>query len=177
MRIFFFFLTILSKDITKEFPIETIKENFRGTNRSLIFSEDDIAGLLSYRKNDSRTFNVLSILYPNLNYRDNFHIDHIFPISKMSEQNLTENNIPQELHFTYKLECDKLSNLQLLEGSINLQKSNMDFNLYYDTINDKHGYSQKHFIPDIKKYNIEDFKEFYDARLNILKSKLREELS
>ncbi len=169
--------TILSKDITKEFPIETIKENFRGTNRSLIFSEDDIAGLLSYRKNDSRTFNVLSILYPNLNYRDNFHIDHIFPISKMSEQNLTENNIPQELHFTYKLECDKLSNLQLLEGSINLQKSNMDFNLYYDTINDKHGYSQKHFIPDIKKYNIEDFKEFYDARLNILKSKLREELS
>ncbi|MFC1906755.1 DUF262 domain-containing protein [Chloroflexota bacterium] len=69
------------KDHFDGFPLDLIKEELRGTTRSMVFGEEDIDNLLLYKYGGRYTFLVLSLLYPNLDYRNQFHQDHIYPRS------------------------------------------------------------------------------------------------
>lgn len=168
---------IIKNNNTNTFPIEAIVNRFKGGNRTLSFSIDDVDKLLMQRKDDPTTFIVLSILYPNLNYKDRFHIDHMYPKSKMKSQNLSENRIDINLHNVYAIKSDQLPNLQLLEGTINQEKSDMDFLEYCKMIDDFTSYSEKHFIPKLNAYGYDEFLSFYDQRRKMLSSKLFEMLS
>ncbi|MBU1094564.1 MAG: DUF262 domain-containing protein [Firmicutes bacterium] len=163
---------LIRHNTTHTFPIDSIVDKFKGGNRSLSFSNDDIDKLLTQKKDDPTTFVVLSILYPNLNYKDSFHIDHMYPKAKMKSANLSANMIDVNLHFDYLVKSDQLPNLQLLEGSINQEKSDMDFSVYCTLINDFPGYSQKHYIPKLNLYGYVEFLDFYEQRKTLLKDKL-----
>ena len=73
-----------------------------------------------------------------------------------------------------------LANLQLLEGPINEEKSNMDFKewlgLNYSVEQERKDYMKKHFIPDVD-VDFENFEEFITKRdellLNEFKSLLK----
>lgn len=168
---------LIKNNNTHTFPIESIVDKFKGGNRSLSFSIDDIDKLLTQRKDDPTTFIVLSTLYPTLNYKDSFHIDHMYPRAKMKTPNLSDKMIDANLHYEYLIKSDQLPNLQLLEGSINQEKSDMDFSDYCNFIDDFTTYSQKHYIPKLNSYGYDDFISFYDQRKSILRSKLLEMLS
>ena len=80
---------------SQEFPFNAIAEQFKGTNKSLTFGEEDIENLLDYKYGKPHTFSVLSLLYPTLDFRNKFHQDHIFPKSFFKKSELKKRGIPE----------------------------------------------------------------------------------
>jgi hypothetical protein len=69
-----------------------------------------------------RTFSVLSLLYPGLDFSREFHEDHIFPRSRFTAKRLSEAGIPADHIEEYRAAVDCLPNLQLLGGIPNIEK-------------------------------------------------------
>ena len=157
------------------FPVDEIKDKFKGTTKSLQVTEDDIENLLLSRYGQGYTFSTLSLLYPTLDYRNKFHIDHIFARSLFTRSKLTKRGIPEgDLDF-YMDSVDGLPNLQLLEGIPNQEKSDSEFeNWMKKTCAGKPArtdFCAKHFIPGCE-LSLENFREFYADRKLLLKQKL-----
>lgn len=157
------------------FPLEEIKDKFKGTTKSLQVTEDDIENLLLSRYGQGYTFSTLSLLYPTLDYRNKFHIDHIFARSLITRAKLLKRGIPEsELDF-YMESVDGLPNLQLLEGIPNQEKSASEFEPWLNkTCANKPArtdFCAKHFIPDCD-LSMENFQEFFTKRKALLKQKL-----
>ena len=55
------------------FPLSNIVDHFKGTTKSIIFSEEDIETLLFSKYGVPHTFSILSLLYHTLDYRNRFH--------------------------------------------------------------------------------------------------------
>lgn len=106
------------------FPLKKIKEKLKMIpGRSINFSEEEVESLLDYGYYNEGTFSILQLLYPNLDYRNKFHIDHIYPKSKFNQKYLKKQNVD----FSQLYDSNYLANLQLLEGNQNIEKSNKEF--------------------------------------------------
>ena len=140
-------------------------------------TEDDIENLLMSRYGQGYTFSTLSLLYPTLDYRNKFHIDHIHARSLITRAKLAKRGIPvSDLDF-YMESVDGLPNLQLLEGIPNQEKSDSLFEDWLKkTCASKQAradFCAKHFIPDCD-VSLENFPEFFAERKSLLKQKLAE---
>ncbi|HCY77695.1 MAG TPA: hypothetical protein DHV28_17425 [Ignavibacteriales bacterium] len=159
------------------FPIEKIVDNFKGTNKSLIFSEEDIDNLLYYKYEQGFTFSVLSILYPSLDYRNLFHIDHIFPKSKFTKSKLRKLEIDETQIEDFQNKVDCLGNLQLLEATPNIEKRDKDFDVWFDmtykTEFEKKDYISKHLIPE-GNWEFCDFTKFFEKREKLMRVRFKE---
>ena len=101
------------------FPLEEIKDRFKGTTKSLQVTEDDIENLLLSRYGQGYTFSTLSLRYKTLDFRNKFHIDHIFARGLFTRAKLRKRGIPDRDIDAYMEWVDLLPNLQLLEGTPN----------------------------------------------------------
>lgn len=160
------------------FPFDLIKEELKGTTKSMAFGEEDIENLLSYKYGGRYTFLVLSLLYPNLDYRNQFHQDHISPRNFFtSARKLSRKGIPYEKHNFYLENYNYLANLQLLEGVLNQEKVDKDFKIWFEqtnpTTNSKADYKAKHYIPNLD-LSFGNFEEFFNKRKEKLFTKLKE---
>jgi uncharacterized protein with ParB-like and HNH nuclease domain len=157
------------------FPVEEVKDRFKGTTKSLQVTEDDIENLLLSRYGQGYTFSTLSLLYPTLDYRNKFHIDHIFARSLFTRSKLTKRGIPEGDIDFYMESVDGLPNLQLLEGIPNQEKSDSEFESWLEkTCASKPArtdFCDKHFIPNCG-LSLENFRGFYADRKLLLKQKL-----
>jgi hypothetical protein len=147
-----------------EFPLEAIIDKFKGTTKTITFTDDDIDSLLNSKYGQGHTFSVLAILYPTLDYRNRFHQDHIFPKSWFKQKKLDEKNIgPQKQEF-YLENMNYISNLQLLEGNPNLEKSNKDLEEWLPEIvttsEERKEFLKKHYFPEEASLNFNDFELF-----------------
>lgn len=162
------------------FPYKDIIARLRGTNRSLIFSEDDIRNHLSYKYGQNYTFSVLALLYPNLDYRNRFHQDHIFPRSFFTTRELRKKGIPEDKHEFYLKNYNYIGNLQLLEGIPNEEKSSKDFKEWLETTylgeQSRTEYIEKHLIPEVD-FDFRNFNEFFNRRNDLIFNNLKELLS
>lgn len=72
-----------------------------------------------------------------------------------------------------------LGNLQLLEAVPNIEKQDIDFDLWLNKIypnpKDKKAYMQRHYIPDIE-LSFPNFIDFIEEREGMLKEKFKEVL-
>lgn len=159
------------------YPLDKIISHFKGTNRTLIFSEEDIENLLYYKYGQGFTFSVLSLLYPSLDYRNLFHVDHIFPKSQFTKTKLRKREIPEEEIEAYQHSHNFLANLQLLEAIPNIEKINKDFDVWlketYPGINDRKEFMKRHLIPDVD-LSIYNFLDFFNKRQELMREKLKE---
>jgi len=162
------------------FPLQQIREHFKNTNRDIIFTTDDIQNLMSIQYNSGKVLLVLSLLYPNADLRQDFHIDHIFPKSKFTKKYLRQQKITGK---TADLYCDKvncLGNLQLLDGTLNEEKKDMLFDEWllknYPAKVKREEYCQKHFIPHVS-FSFTNFQEFLTKREKMLVKRLTQILS
>ena len=85
----------LLRQAEDEFPLDKIIDKFKGTNKSLMSTEDDIENMLSCRYGQGYTFSTLALLYPSLDFRNKFHIDHIHPRSLFTRAKLKKAGIPE----------------------------------------------------------------------------------
>jgi len=159
------------------FPEKEIYEELKGTAKSMVFDEAQIDGLLDSHYGEGNTFTILSMLYPWLKYDQHFHIDHIFPRSMFKSKILKQKDIRGE-EWNRWLDCkDDLGNLQLLQGKINQNKSDKEFEAWLrecqpEPIQIK-TYKQQHLIPDVD-LSFSNFPKFLEARTQMLKQKLKQ---
>lgn len=162
---------------TNSFPIDKIVDNFKGTNKSLIFSDEDIDNLLYYKYGQGFTFSVLSILYPSLDYRNLFHVDHIFPKSQFTKSKLRKRGIDEDNIDTFQDYFNYLGNLQLLEATPNIEKLDKDFDIWfkvtYKSEQEQKDYISKHLIPNTD-WEFDNFINFFEQREDLIRVKLKE---
>lgn len=161
-----------------EMPFKTTFDTFPkefDTVRIGNYVDDDfIEGLLKERKDSRYSFSILSLLYPNLDYRNNdFHKDHIHPQNKFNELSVEDKE-------KYKWEdYDSICNLQLLDANENASKNDSDL---IDWVNKnateeiRQKFLERHLIPDVD-LSIQNFGEFFEERKKLLISKLKELLN
>jgi len=166
---------------TEHFPLEEITNKFKGTTKSLTFTEEDIDALLYSRYGQGHTFSILALLYPTLDFRNRFHQDHIFPKSLFTPSILRKKGVADE-NLEFNIEnFNYIGNLQLLEGLPNEEKSNKEFELWLEETHknddEKMDYLKKNHIPKGISYSMSNFKEFFEKRNVILKEILTRTLT
>ena len=163
------------KGSLNEFPFEAINEKFKGTNKSLVITADDVENMLEYRHGQGYTFSTLALLYPTFDFRNRFHMDHIHPRSKFTRPKLRQRGISETDIDFYLESVDKLPNLQLLEGIPNQEKSDSDFNEWIDNHHpsqeERMEYVKRHFIPGTD-LSLTNFRKFYEKRKEMLRTEL-----
>ncbi|MBQ5692655.1 MAG: DUF1524 domain-containing protein, partial [Alistipes sp.] len=135
----------------------------------LLFSEEFIDGLLTTQKDDASCYAILALIYSHLNFNQEFHKDHLHPISYFEK--LEQGKMSDEEFEFYKdpLNCNSILNLQLLNGSLN--QSKLDTPLI-DWVKDKNIDLENQLIPISVSLEIKDFRAFIDERKKLLKNKI-----
>ncbi len=166
---------IIIKNDTGEFPLEKITSYFKGSNRTLVFTNEDVNNLMFSKYGHGDVLVIMSILYPWADLRNNFHIDHVFPKSGFTKKKLEKHGVSADNIDDYIGNYNYIGNLQLLEAIPNIEKSNMDFNKWIDetipaeAVND---YKNKHFIPMNIDLGIINFGRFLEEREKAIMQKL-----
>lgn len=104
------------------FPIVQLEDTMARSGKSLRFEEAEFQDLLTLQFGDRRTFLALSLLYPGMDFRNEFHLDHIFPRSLFNHPNLEALGLDPADRESAITSCNRICNLQLLEGPINAAK-------------------------------------------------------
>ena len=127
-----------------------------------------------------RSFSVLAFLYPWLKYDQQYNIDHIFPKSLFKRKELQKRSIPEDKWYLWLDQVDILGNLQLLQGPVNMSKSDKEFESWLMGENpepaDLFHYKEMHMIPDVD-LSFENYPEFVEARTILMRKKLAELLN
>ena len=105
------------------FPIDILDRNFASIGKALRFEEEEIDDLIDHSFGNPDTFSVLSLLYPGVDLNNRFHVDHIFPKARFTKQRLRCAGVPEDEIESYRECVNRVANLQLLEGTANLEKS------------------------------------------------------
>jgi len=138
----------ISEDI-REFPFERISTNIK---KDISISDDFIDVLFSTQKDDKYAFSILSLLYPNLDYKNNnFHKDHLHPISKFSKDEIDKLNLSEEIKNEYFQSSiyNGIYNLQMLDANENMSKKDLSLKEWIDnntTSSNKKQFLDNHLI-------------------------------
>lgn len=161
------------------FPLNEITERFKGTNRSLLFTDDDIDNLLWAKYGQGITVVIMSVLYPWADMRNHFHIDHMYPKSSFTRQQLKKHGLTEEqIEFALK-NYNYLGNLQLLEAIPNMEKRDCAFAEWLsDTVppDQLDSYKAKHLIPANLDLTYPNFQKFLTEREQLITKQLKKEL-
>ncbi len=170
-------LRVVIKDSTESgFPVEALNQVMRQRGRSLTFEAEEIEELVTMKYGDQRVFLLLSLLYPFVDLKNQFHIDHIFPQSTFKPKALEKQGLDEATIELWQELCNQLPNLQLLEGLANIEK-NATLPLAWlqsKYVKDEkaiQNYCDRHDLGNLPA-ELNEFRPFYDARLQALKNKI-----
>ena len=159
----------------KSFPVARIREAMARRGRQLIFDDEEVEDLADMRYGDMLTFALLSLLFPFVDLRNQFHIDHIFPSSRFTDRRLKDARVPDDKVTAFKDRKDRLANLQLLQGAVNTEKgATMPAEWLSEKFADeasRHEYVERHLLGHVPE-SITEFDTFYDARRKLLKKRI-----
>lgn len=163
------------KESYASFPAKALADRLLQMNRPIRFVAEDLEDLISTRYGQKQAFLVLSLLYPWIDYRNAFHLDHVHPQSMFTPKRLKQAGVPQkDIDFCME-HFDDLPNLQVLANIPNIEKSNMSFenwlNETYKTKKARTEFCNQQMIPDTS-YELANFRQFYEMRAELLKEEL-----
>ena len=155
------------------FPSEQMMQ--RG--RSLIFEDEEIEDLADMQYGNRLTFALLSLLFPFIDLQNSqFHVDHVFPTAHFTKRQLMEAGASEESVEDIIGKKNGLANLQLLQGTLNLEKSaklpsEWLAETYSDDLNGRQAYQDRHLLGKVPE-SIVCFDTFYEARRERLKARI-----
>ena len=166
---------------TDLFPFEKIEKEAKYTRN---IDDEFLEYIMMYRKNDPETFAILSLLYPNLDYKNNdFHKDHLHAqnlykeYKKIGEERKIKT--PNYNYLSFEL-YDALPNLQMLDANENEAKQDKLLKQWVEESckneSDRKEFLERHLIPDIN-LSLENFDNFYELRKKLLIDKLKKILN
>jgi uncharacterized protein with ParB-like and HNH nuclease domain len=164
------------QESNSSFPLQDIINHFKGTNKSLIFSEADVENLLYAKYGQGFLFSLLAMLYPSFDFKNIFHVDHIHPKSLFTRTKLKKFGVSEADVETYLYYHNYIGNLQLLEDIPNIEKQDKHFeDWFYQTLKTKEErsrYRELHSIPDVD-LSFDNFIKFFETRKEMIQEKLR----
>lgn len=173
-------LTALRETIQKSdgtaFPIAQLNYVMSQRGKSLTFEPAEIDDLLEMEYGDRRMFPALSLLFPFVDLRNQFHIDHVFPISRFTRARLQRAGFADDDRIAeLGVQANALPNLQLLEGTINTEKRATMPAQWLRKFSPDPGtqqhYCEKYVLGQLPE-DLTGFGEFYAARREQLRTKL-----
>ena len=157
------------------FPVARIREEMARRGRQLAFDEEEIEDLADMRYGDRLTFALLSLLFPFVDLRNQFHVDHIFPAAQFTDRRLEDACVPNDKITDFKQRKDGLANLQLLQGAVNTEKgATMPAKWLSATHTNgasRREFEERHLLGHVRD-SITEFDTFYDARRERLKERI-----
>jgi uncharacterized protein with ParB-like and HNH nuclease domain len=137
------------------------------------FTDVEINNLLATAYGSKYSYLILSLLYPDRDWRDNtYHEDHIFPKSSFSSKRLTEQGVPEAAHKSYQRHFNTIINLQLLTANENLEKNAAPFSGWLPSRDNN--FKQRHAIPEMDSYQISHFLGFVEKRRALIAERLKQ---
>jgi hypothetical protein len=154
---------------TSPFPADLLYKSL-GIEQKL--DEAEIDRILEYGYQGRYTNLVLSLLYPDRDWKDAvFHEDHIFPKSEFQLRALKKRGYNEAKIQAYMSNFNILTNLQLLTDSENLSKNATPFDKWIQTRDA--AFLKRHLIPDSIKLDFDSFDEFSKARRILIVESLK----
>lgn len=116
-------LRTIIREHHERFPTALLEKELAARGKSLHFGPEEIEDLLEMEYGDRRLFPLLTLLYPFIDVRQLHHVDHVFPRGQLQKRRLEKAGI-ESGKADEIVECrDRLANLQLLEGLLNVSKN------------------------------------------------------
>lgn len=172
--------SIIRESNSSDFPVQELEAIMASRGKSLQFTEEEIDELVELEYGNPRTFILLTLLFSASDFsRHSFHIDHIYPKGLFSKQNLNKLDIDNKLQDKIIDYCNRLPNLQLLDGSVNnekRQKMPHEWLASQWSKDQVDAYLQTQaitYLPD----SLSNFQEFYEKRKENLKVRIKQILS
>ena len=171
---------VLKKAADNSFPADTLSGVMSKRGKQLTFSNEELYELLDMSYGDKRAFLLLSMLFPHVDLNNQFHVDHVFPISRFTSSKLTKSGFSDEEHEEMQNWANTVANLQLLEGQANkeknatLPKSWLDEN--FDNKKARANYCDLHALGEVPE-DLSGFLDFAKARYERLFARLVNELT
>jgi hypothetical protein len=165
----------LQKKDSEEFPVAELRYVMSQRGKSLSFEQAEIEDLLHMQYGDKRMFPMLSLLFPFVDLRNQFHVDHIYPISRFTQTKLQKLGLGKEGIEVLSDHANSLPNLQLLEGIMNNEKRATMPSEWLEKIYPESGakahYKAKHELDSLPE-DMREFEKFYVSRQERLRARL-----
>lgn len=157
------------------FPVEDIEREMVLLGKSLVFQSEEIDDLLETAYGNRRVFPLLGLIYPGVTVRAQFHEDHVFPKSRFTKLRLLAAGVAEADVDEYIDRVNRLPNLQLLEGPVNVAKQ-AELPLAWATTNyprdvERAAYLAFHDLDQLPN-DVHGFIDFYDRRRNLMRDRL-----
>lgn len=78
------------------FPAAALEKTMASGGKSLTFDDAEIDNLLDVTHSDRRAFPMLALLYPGFDFRNEFHVDHVYPRALLTPARLKSSGIGGE---------------------------------------------------------------------------------
>jgi hypothetical protein len=169
-----------NKDVSG-FPGTAIVDALDRSQRPMRITEADLDRFLDETYGSGYAFATLGLLYPSLDFRNVFHEDHLHPQYGFTATRLAKAGITdRDMQAAFRERRDSITNLQLLDGTLNQEKSRMPLAQWLDERFDgkpseRHHYMTLHYIPDVD-LSFANFLHFTDLRRDLMRARLRKEL-
>lgn len=167
--------SVIDQHGEQRFPVDPIYSAMAARGKALTFSPEEVEELLDLRYGQGRTFAVLAMLFPHVDARNIHHVDHVFPRSLLdAKASGLERAEAQEVENLR----DGLPNLQLLEGSVNISKSDIPPALWAEQTYPGaalDAYLDRNALPPLPAKSAE-FTEWYWLRREVLRGRLEQVL-
>jgi hypothetical protein len=173
--------TAIRDSADSSFPADQLRDVMAGRGKSLVFDEREIDALLDSEYGHSNTFLALSLLYPFIDLRNQYHVDHVYPDALMKWAALKKLEWPDEEVSWVFGRRNRLANLQLLDGAENNEKRKMlpaDWlKLRFPKAVELEHYRTAHDLGSGLENGLLGFREFFTDRRARIRTRLLEVLN
>jgi hypothetical protein len=173
--------TAIKEDGEEAFPDKRLREVMAGRGKTLTFDEAEIEGLLSSEYGRPGTFLALSLLYPFVDLRNQYHVDHIYPSALTSKAAMRRAEVSEESINWIFGRRNRLANLQLLNGAENIEKQKALPREWlmsrFPSDADRIHYTEIHDIGPAINNGIEGFRPFCTERRERMRARLQHVLN
>ncbi len=160
------------------FPTTVLEDALRKRGKTIEFSAGEVVDLLATSYTQKGCFALLETMFPNVDTRNVFHIDHVFPQKIFTKKALLEAGVGPSRVDVVQERRHRLANLQLLEGPVNVEKQAALPAAWAKLKYGESGlpdYLARHDLPSIPS-TIAGFEDFYVARKRRLARRLADVL-
>jgi hypothetical protein len=178
---------IIKTSGSSSFPLATFERAMALRGKSLAVTDALIEDVLGLEYGKARTFAVLATLFPHVDTRNVFHVDHVYPAARFDKKELcalktddgtakfTSDQIAEFIALR-----DTLPNLELLPGLENIGKSDKAPDDWlaaeYPTQDDRSAFLARNALPPTLPHSIEEFASFYERRRENLVARIKDKL-
>ncbi|ALO66703.1 hypothetical protein AS189_09590 [Arthrobacter alpinus] len=166
---------VIKKQGASAFPVVEIERAMSLRGKPLAVTDALVDDILNLSYGKARTFAVLAVLFPHVDTRHQFHVDHVFPASLLDRKALrrqknedgTARLSPEEIDDLLELR-DRLPNLELLPGLENIGKSAKIPEEWlaaeYPSAHDRSAFLERNALPLSLPLSVDEYRKFFGER-------------